>query len=1122
MASNPRYELVDMIAQGDFATVYRARDRELGREVAIKQIHQQFLHDERQLARYWQEAQLLASLQHPNILTIYDIARSRGWLILELMRGSLKQVAQHEPLDLDFLRVVLANALNALHFLHGNGIIHGDIKPSNLLLDPQNRVKLGDFGLARRAASEEGSLLKGTTKYMAPELVSQQFGPVGPASDLYSLGFSAYELMCGPQFETLFPTLHTFGRDKQIAWMMWHAAADRHLPEISRVLQGVPPDLTRVIQRMVAKDPRQRYATAAEALRDLRADMLASTMLEEKKAPPPPPPKRRRWLAIGAVTLSLLVTAALVLLPGEKKTRTAATVEPTRGILRDVLPDEQRIVLELKGDGKRREIPLKSRDRIFINRHETQVLRDLKAGDRVTLRLIRDDMGRQITEVHAFRPETRRGRIVALKPDEGRFTLQPEGAEQAKNIDVNVPTNVKIVLNGRDTWQNKPVTLDKLKLDDQVAADIIVEETGNVATELKVIRPELLPSLAVVRNVDTDRREITFALGEGETPELVVLPYTLETEVTINGRRLIDQQLLRPTDLRPGDKAHQVRHDTKLLRVDVDRVLGQVGVVQRIEYQGRLLDVMMEGAAKPTTFTAKQSKITLAGEPAELSDLRAADVVDITHESIGTENPEAKTISARRPSDPQRWAIVVANQDFEDAFVSRLAAPVSDAKLLAETLTKRYAVPPDQLLLLADESLVRLEQGIANLLQRTTPESQVLIYVAGHAFKADNGEIYLAPKSFDFRRMETTGLALQWLAEQFEKCPAKDKWLLLDCTNPGDTADLRSEPSTAEMIQSLKPAVPGFPALRTVTAIASCRKGQRGLVIGGEHSAFATALARGLSGQADKNRDNRLEVTELFGFLTTTLPEIAQGGDAPPTPQLFLPDDRPPRLSDDAKRAIRKLAAYVRQDRVDPTKVQPDYDAATEAADKEVEPKILFGLIQLKTRQTKHRDEAFKNFQEVLVERPEQLVPAEGMAWIQFERSAYQAGIDELVALVGRLKPPKAPTDPQPAPRQRLFFWIGQLREYAATAALEGRRPSEASLKALDTAVARHGPDAERSYQQGRAKTRDTALDFDKRASSAEDKAAALRLNIERRQLVNYASFPFEEAMQSIVAGLEQ
>src|SRR5205807_3835099 len=87
--SHPRYQLLDKIASGSFATVYRGRDTELGREVAVKQIQEQYLTDPQQLERYWGEAQLLASFQHPNIVTIYDIVRERGWLILELMQSDL-------------------------------------------------------------------------------------------------------------------------------------------------------------------------------------------------------------------------------------------------------------------------------------------------------------------------------------------------------------------------------------------------------------------------------------------------------------------------------------------------------------------------------------------------------------------------------------------------------------------------------------------------------------------------------------------------------------------------------------------------------------------------------------------------------------------------------------------------------------------------------------------------------------------------------------------------------------------------------------------------------------------------------------------------------------------------
>ena len=367
MEGAPRYEIVDTIATGDFAVVYRARDRELGREVAIKQIHQQFLADQRQLARYWQEAQLLASLQHPNILTIYDIVRPKGWLILELMRGSLQPATQSEGIDLDFLRIALAGCLERAAIPARQRRDPRRHQAEQLLVDAQGRVKLGDFGLARRASNEGGSLLKGTTKYMAPELLSAQFGPVGPASDLYSLGFSAYELMCGAQFETLFPGLGSFGRDKQIAWMMWHAAPDRSLPPIDRVLEGVPDDLARVIQRLVVKDQSRRYQSAKDALWDLRVDPRAALLqgppeadaaAEAAKAEAAKRKRRLRYAAIVALACSA-VLCVVMLLPARQPPKPPRAQEP------DARRGHERLSrrmeswpLPRRDDGKAKEITL--------------------------------------------------------------------------------------------------------------------------------------------------------------------------------------------------------------------------------------------------------------------------------------------------------------------------------------------------------------------------------------------------------------------------------------------------------------------------------------------------------------------------------------------------------------------------------------------------------------------------------------------------------------------------------------------------------------------------------------------------------------------------------------------
>ena len=134
MGNSERYEMLEKIGRGSFATVYRARDTELHREVAIKQIHEEYLEDPEQLDRYWNEAQLLASLQHPNIVTVFDLDRERGWLVLELMQSNLAERMQGRPMDLRSLKTTVAHCLRAMKYLHERGIIHGDIKPSNLML----------------------------------------------------------------------------------------------------------------------------------------------------------------------------------------------------------------------------------------------------------------------------------------------------------------------------------------------------------------------------------------------------------------------------------------------------------------------------------------------------------------------------------------------------------------------------------------------------------------------------------------------------------------------------------------------------------------------------------------------------------------------------------------------------------------------------------------------------------------------------------------------------------------------------------------------------------------------------------------------------------------------------
>ncbi len=1133
MPDAPRYEILDKIASGDFAVVYRARDHELGREVAIKQIHQQFLTDERQLARYWKEAQLLASLQHPNILTIYDIVRAKGWLIVELMRGSLQPATESDGIDLDFLRIAMTGCLSALDFLHANGITHGDIKPSNMLVDAQGRVKLGDFGLARRASNDAGSLLKGTTKYMAPELVSDQFGPVGPASDLYSLGFSAYELMCGRQFETLFPGLGSYGRDKQIAWMMWHAAADRNLPPINRVLEGVPDDLARVIQHLVVKDQSRRCQSAKEALWELRADQRltspSASSVEDAAAEAASEAaakrkRRLRYVAIVSLACSAILCVAL-LLPGRPSAPPPKPPAPTRGVVTNVYADDWFLTITRTEDGSPQEIRLKSHDRIFIN-DKPSLLRDLLPHDQVVVRVVVEQQegkaaGPRITEIRASRPEIVRGLVKEVKPDEARFVVTVEEGEKSKDLTVAVPKDLAITLNGQAKIADKPVALADLRAGDRVVVHHLGKNDVREATELSAQRIVSKEGRIVELKPDAASKELTLTLniGTNAKPQLLTLPFAPNCEITLNDRRVLNEKLLRPSDLRPGDRA-TVSHDNRVVGVRAYRVLGQGGTIERVQYAAKTIDVKpdAEGAQPITYIIGSKCKITLGGEPAALDDLRDGDLVDVAHDMPGVQSPEAISVAARRPADPTRWAIVVGCQDFEDRSLGRLEYAVADAKLVREAMTRRYRVPDDQAIIFADESLVRLEQGIPEVLKRIDAKGKLVVYIAGHAYRSPEGVVFFAPKNFDFRRMANAGLPLQWLVDQLESCKAKEKLLLLDCSHAGAGADAAVEPSTAEMLRSLK-APPGRAPLRTVTAVASCRAGQRGADWPDKkHGLFAWLLSEGYAGAADKNRDARIEPTELFGYLQTAMAPAAQKLGVAQAPELFLPDNRPARLSEDAKAAIRKLAAYLRQDHINMKDVDRDYDAALQAAGDEVEPKLLYGLLLLKDKQ---RDAALRHFDEIQIQHPKLLLPMEAIAWVRFDRRAYQSGIEGLTDLISKTPQPAKPGEAYPDDIKQMFSWVGQLREFAAVSAEDARRPTAGALASLDAAVARHGADAQRSYEEGRAKSRGLDADFERRIAGSISDADAAKLKVERRRIVFYTNFPFDEAAREVLAGMD-
>ena len=886
MALEDRYEFLETIGSGTFATVYRARDLELGREVAVKQLHEQYLSDPAALERYWQEAQLLASLQHPNIVTIYDIHRERGWLIMELMQSSLAKRMEGRQMDLRAVRTTLAHCLRALKYLHPRGIVHGDIKLGNLMIDHRRRVKLGDFGLAYRVSDDDGSILKGTTRYMAPEVVSEEFGEIGPASDLYSLGFCAWELMCGPNFESLFPGLSAFGRNRQIAWMMWHAAPDRRLPEIHRVLEGVPEDVATVVQKLCEKDQSRRYSSADDALSDLNIDLKvvrdgsdeepAETDSDEEAAR-----RKRLWLAGGGFAASFLLSMVLLLLPagGDPGPPTDSNIR--YGTVQAVYADENRLKVGGLEDGIPEEFDLGQRPKIFFrNTQEHILIRELQPGDRVEIDLTRDENGnRQVAGVTVSRPVTSLGRIRAVDLDNERILVAVEQGETRDDLSLRVPDSAALHLNE----PGRRVPLRDLREGDSVQVTHLHEaggRAGRVVQELTVNR--LIERVGLVREIDAGRRRMTVRFGPQTTGTALSLPVAADAEITLRDAGGDSGQRIELNAIRPGDRV-QFSSDTEFHRIVAIRDQRQIsGMVEQVDSGKREL-LIREANGRESLFrlaeqTERRGDVTLGDDTIGLADLRQYDTVHLT---AGDGEPAlVSSLFATRPARADRWVILIANDQFAEKFVPPVPRAVEDANALHDVLRGRYAVSESRLLYLKNRSRAEIQRAVSELVERVGRQTQLVVYVASPGYVDEEGHAFLATRDFNWNRMTETGLPLDWLAGEIGRADTPDRLLLLDACFDGNSPDRQHQPSTAEMLSGLSSP------LQATVAIASCRQGERGLTtLQGRRGVFSRALEAGFSGPADTNRDLRMTGDELMTWLREEMPR--QAGDRQQLPERF-------------------------------------------------------------------------------------------------------------------------------------------------------------------------------------------------------------------------------------------
>ena len=253
---NNRYRLEQKIGEGGFAHIFLATDLELGRQVAVKILEQ--TKDKDLLVRFRNEARAVAVLDHPNILQIYDFNVSRGtpYIVMPYIRGgTLASQMKQEQLTLDEIGFYLSQIGSALDYAHQHGVIHRDVKPSNLLIRPDGQLLLMDFGLAKligSTASLATSTLLGTVAYMSPE---QFQGLVSPASDIYMLGIILYQALTGklPYQGNTDEVLvgHVYANPKSLVGQI----------TIRSVHPAVVQALDQVVMKVLAKLPTDRYPT---------------------------------------------------------------------------------------------------------------------------------------------------------------------------------------------------------------------------------------------------------------------------------------------------------------------------------------------------------------------------------------------------------------------------------------------------------------------------------------------------------------------------------------------------------------------------------------------------------------------------------------------------------------------------------------------------------------------------------------------------------------------------------------------------------------------------------------------------------------------------------------------
>jgi serine/threonine protein kinase len=276
-----RFQIIERLGQGGMASVYRARDLNLQRDVALKILRDSFITEPGFRERFLQEARAAANLSHPNIVTVYDFGQDRDqlYLVMEYVPGTDLKTLLRRQGRLPMLEAVelMIKICSGVGYAHRAGLVHCDLKPQNILVTTDHQAKITDFGIARALAAidpeEHSTVVWGSPLYFAPEQASG--GPPSTASDVYSLGVILFEMLTGqPPFQA------------EDAQTLAELHLTRNPPSPSTINPEIPPTLEEILLKVLSKEPANRYRTADQFGRILRR--FAAPEVDQAGAELPP------------------------------------------------------------------------------------------------------------------------------------------------------------------------------------------------------------------------------------------------------------------------------------------------------------------------------------------------------------------------------------------------------------------------------------------------------------------------------------------------------------------------------------------------------------------------------------------------------------------------------------------------------------------------------------------------------------------------------------------------------------------------------------------------------------------------------------------------------------------